>query len=892
MLLGDYNFPFLVNWNEVNPFINSIESERIQSVHLSNLLEKHLLQQIIDIPTRGKNILDLVMINNKDLVTKSEVVVNKVISDHNTINMRLGLTIDSDTDDSTDEPADTEVDIIKVDDIDFFRVRWALNKVEWEVELENKDTDEALSFFMNKMNEVNRTLLPPKGKKKEDFEENNKTEKREKRFTSNNMIPRNIRVLFRKKRILSKKILLEKNPLNIIKLKKSLAETENEIKKSYDEWNQEKENKLINNISEDPKAFYKYAKSKSKIESGIGPLEDENGECTSKPEQMAEILRAQYEKVFSTPKPEFIVENNKEFFKTSEDDSDALTDLEIHEEDIEEAIGLLRTGSSAGPDKVHAKWLKETKEAIKKPLCLILRKSLNEGIFPTELKVAEITPIYKSKEKSQAKNYRPVSLTSNIAKIFERVVRKTVVKHLESKNLLNNDQHGFRQGRSCLSQLLAHIDKVTDKVIEEGNADVVYLDFQKAFDKCDHNLLKHKLKEVKIKGKMGVWLSNFLQERFQRVKVGKKRSKMSKVISGVPQGTVLGPIIFLILINNINDSVNKDIVSTGIFADDTLLTAKISNESDVENFQEELNKIYQWETNNNMKFNSEKFELMRYGNNEELKNSTDYFTPDFTDIIERKMETRDLGIQMNEDLSFKSHIELTRKKIKQKIGWILRSFQTRTPQFMKKVWKSLILPHADYGCQVWYTPDHLGEISTLEELQRNYTKRITGQKQNNYWQRLENLRIYSLQRRYERYFILYTWKILEGMVPDCGIKVLISDRRGRYCPLPPLPKTRSKLINLKEQTFQIWGPKLFNCLPSQLRNMTGCGIDKFKACLDNYLQLIPDEPKTETLTPRFSSLHTNRASNSLVDATRSIQLDQTLLDKLCGLTNPLLTPGL
>ena len=177
MLLGDYNFPFLVNWNEVNPFIHSIESEQIQSVHLSNLLEKHLLQQIIDIPTRGKNILDLVMINNQDLVTKSEVVVNKVISDHNTINMRLGLTIDSDTDDSTDEPADTEVDINKVDDIDFFRVRWALNKVEWEVELENKDTDEALSFFMNKMNEVNRILLPPKGKKKEDFEENNKTEK-------------------------------------------------------------------------------------------------------------------------------------------------------------------------------------------------------------------------------------------------------------------------------------------------------------------------------------------------------------------------------------------------------------------------------------------------------------------------------------------------------------------------------------------------------------------------------------------------------------------------------------------------------------------------------------------------------------------------------------------
>ena len=158
------------------------------------------------------------MINNKDLVTKSEVVVNKVISDHNTINMRLGLTIDSDTDDSTDEPADTEVDINKVEDIDFFRVRWALNKVEWEVELENKDTDEALSFFMNKMNEVNRILLPPKGKKIEDFEENNKTEKQEKRFTSNNMIPRNTQVLFRKKRILSKKILLEKNPLNIIKL--------------------------------------------------------------------------------------------------------------------------------------------------------------------------------------------------------------------------------------------------------------------------------------------------------------------------------------------------------------------------------------------------------------------------------------------------------------------------------------------------------------------------------------------------------------------------------------------------------------------------------------------------------------------------------------------------
>ena len=162
--------------------------------------------------------------------------------------------------------------------------------------------------------------------------------------------------------------------------------------------------------------------------------------------------------------------------------------------------------------------------------------------------MAYITPIHKGGSKSHPINYRPVSLTSHLAKTFERIIRRYLVAYLEVNNKMNKNQHGFRNGRSCLSQLLDHYDKILKILEDGGNADCVYLDFSKCFDKIDIGLLCQKLKKAGISSKMGIWLHNFLVNRKQFVVSEDAISSESDVISGIPQGTVLGPILFLIFI--------------------------------------------------------------------------------------------------------------------------------------------------------------------------------------------------------------------------------------------------------------------------------------------------------------------------------------------------------
>jgi hypothetical protein len=237
---------------------------------------------------------------------------------------------------------------------------------------------------------------------------------------------------------------------------------------------------------------------------------------------------------------------------------------------------------------------------------------------------------------------------------------------------MNPSQHGFRSRRSCLSQLLEHYDKILE-ILENGdNVDCVYLDFAKCFDKIDIGLLCHKLKINKINSKVGVWLHNFLVDRKHFIVVENNFQDLSDVISGIPQGTVLGPILALIFLSDIDKDV-ENIAS--MFADDTRLMGKVKVEADVESLQKDLDRVYEWADSNNMKFNSTKFEVLRYGKNEEMKFGTMYFSAD-DDLIEEKDVLRDLGVQMNNKATFDDHIIKVCQTVKQKSGWILRKFKT------------------------------------------------------------------------------------------------------------------------------------------------------------------------------------------------------------------------
>ena len=438
---------------------------------------------------------------------------------------------------------------------------------------------------------------------------------------------------------------------------------------------------------------------------------------------------------------------------------------------------------------------------------------------------------------------------------------------LEYFNKLDPRQHGSRAKRSTLSQLLQYQDDIIKALENEDNLDSVYLDFAKAYDKVDHGILLHKLKKMGITGRIGRWILNFLTGRQQEVMVRGRKSSIFLLVSGVPQGSVLGPLLFLIFIGDISEGVSAVIL---IYVDDSKVHKNVKNEEDVLSLQEDLDRIYHWEKSNNMKFNGGKFLIVRYGRNTSLKENTLYFTSEMEDIINQVDHCKDLGIIMQDDATFALQIEKVCRKVKQKCGWILRTFYNRSSHFMKHMFNTLAQPHADYCSQLW-TPGEGGELEKLEGVLRTFTSKIPAVKHLNYWQRLNSLKMNSQQRRFERYKILYIWKILENIAPNCGIEVQneTNTRIGRSCKIRKM-KGPPKIRTIRDSSFQCSGPRLFNSLPKEIRNLTNITITDFKEHLDSYLTQIPDEPKVSGLTPSCLTPDA-RPTNSLVHWIPSLQ---------------------
>ena len=337
------------------------------------------------------------------------------------------------------------------------------------------------------------------------------------------------------------------------------------------------------------------------------------------------------------------------------------------------------------------------------------------------------------------------------------------------------------------------------------------------------DLLILKLKKYLFGNKLVDWIQSFLSDREQVVVLNGVHSDIAKVLSGVPQGTVLGPLLFILFINDLEQVVTSSTVS--FFADDTRVSKQISCYEDCMLLQDDLYKILDWSRRNNMKLHEQKFELLNHPHNSK---SSIYELPFVVENLRYKVSieeilypvknVRDLGVQVSNDLSWSRHIGSMVTKARSKLSWVFSVFKTRDRTVMTSLYKSLVRSTLEYCCPLW-NPGKVTDIQLIEGVQRTFTRRISGLQHLNYWERLAHLKLMSLQRRRERYVILMMWKILHKVVPNCcDIKFKMTPRNGITAVIPPLAKS-STLRNqtLYDRSFAVQGPKLWNKVPNTVK---------------------------------------------------------------------------
>ena len=854
IITGDFNLPH-VNWEIVNTTTGVPSVEKQCFLKLKLFMEEYFLSQVVLHPTHYQgNVLDLVLTNNNKLVYDYQCVNTlQSVSHHKIIEVQTSFCFGNNLPPVTNNSV-TQEDSKSFDRLNFHdeNINWSLvceelQRINWALEFQDLNIDEIADRLINISLECAVKYVPLK-----------------KSYSKKtHCIPRERRLLMARRRRINKRLLHITSPSNKSALNIELIEIEKKLQKSYQFSREASEAKAVKNIKKNSKFFYAFAKKFSKVKSNIGPLKDGDNIVFDN-SKMANMLAEQFSSVYSSPKG--TIPSAESLFSGS-NLTPSLSDIPFDTNDMIEALESLNSFSGSGPLRFPSVFLKKCKHQFAVPLCMLWKRSLSEGYIPMSFKQTDILPLYKKGSVGCPENYRPIANSSHLIKVFEKIVRKYIVKYLDDNNMFNPNQHGFRSNRSCLSQLLAHYDEILHQMEEGLGIDVVYLDFSKAFDKVDFHILLNKLKHLGIDGKLGRWLYAFLIKRTQTVVVNGARSFQILVKSGVPQGSVLGPLLFLILMSDIDSNVQSSMVSS--FADDTRACKGVSSKEDVALFQSDLSKIYEWADKNNMVFNSVKFELIRYNTPACIKESV--YKDCSNKVITAKNCITDLGVIMCNSGKFSDHVQKVHTSMKNMSGWVLRTFKTRYKDVMLTNWKVLILPLHDYCSQLW-SPHKPGEIQSLELLQWFFLKKIkSGVALSDYWEALNFYKLYSLQRRRERYQIIYVWKIIEGIVPNPVIysnvssgnfvNSYMSTRLGRKCTVPAIPTRASSTVkNIRFSSFHVHGCRLFNILPAHVRNFTDSTVDKFKYKLDNFLSTVPDLPHLPGLK-KFCPA----SSNSLID---------------------------
>ena len=519
----------------------------------------------------------------------------------------------------------------------------------------------------------------------------------------------------------------------------------------------------------------------------VGQLRKPDGNMTENDGDTAEVLGEFFKSVFVEEDDKSIPE-----FDPRVENREAIYDINFTLDDVTNRLKSLKVDKSPGPDNLYPLVLKECHEQLALPLFIIFRKSLDEGSLPEDWKIANVTPIFKKGPRSEPGNYRPVSLTSQVCKIMESLIRGNLLRHVENFNLQTEHQHGFTRNKSCLSNLLETLEAWTEALDHGYGVDAVYLDYMKAFDRVPHKRLMEKLHGYGIHGKAHTWISDFLTKGKQRVVVKDATSEWIEVSSGVPQGSVLGPILFLLYVNEL-----PEIVTSGIkmFADDTKMFQVIRSQDDADVLQNNLDSLSEWSDKWLLRFNTSKCKVMHIGYRSSDR-EYNMLKPDGSGeraVLDISEAEKDVGVWISRDLKPSTQCSKSVTKATNVLRSIRRAFRYWDKPSFTMLYKTYVRPHLEYCVQAW-SPYFIKDMKLIESVQRRATRLVPSLKHFPYEERLKALDLYSMESRRLRGVIIETFKILKGFtkVDYTQFFTLAETSRTRGHPLKLL-KPRARL---------------------------------------------------------------------------------------------------
>ena len=472
-----------------------------------------------------------------------------------------------------------------------------------------------------------------------------------------------------------------------------------------------------------------------------------------------------------------------------------LEQITVTENEVEDVLKILDTSKAIGPDLLNPRLLKEAASILKYPLCTLFNLSLTLSTFPSEWKYANVTPVFKKDCPSNLKNYRPISLISILAKVMERLVYKHIYNYLIDNNLITSHQSGFTPGDSAVNQLL-YITNEFGRALDEGKeVRVVFCDISKAFDRVWHKGLLRKLESIGIRGSLLSWVKNYLSERKQRVVINNTTSSWRDINAGVSQGSILGPLLFIVFINDILTDINSTIK---LFADDTSLYLIVDDPQETaQTLNDDLVKLHAWSTKWLVNFNPQKTETMTISRKLNKPHQPNLIMNNT--IIITVTEHKHLGLQLSDDGNWNKHIDMITKKAFSRVNILRKLKFILDRKTLETIYITFIRPLLEYADVVWDTKTQI-LINKLENVQVEAARIVTGGTR---LVSLSNLYIETgwekLKDRRERHRTIQFYKMSNNLTPQYLSNLIpqnfgmIHDHNTRHTSRIPPVRTRTSL---------------------------------------------------------------------------------------------------